>query len=149
MTELLPPHRRGRVPANWRRWLALTSLVVLAVGLGWPFVSQLLHPPDPRDQPKDVVAEATAEVIATPVNQGTRLEWAPGIQTWRHWYVPGSDMHLANLHRQRFGWVKQRFAWADLQPFEGGDINFDQPEMFLRGVEGARPGFKVLIQLDV
>jgi hypothetical protein len=45
-----------------------------------------------------------------------------------------------------FGWVKQGFAWRDIEPFEGAEPDWWKPDKVVEQVEAA--GLKLLVRID-
>lgn len=118
------------------------------------------------DPPPTPMALATAEPWAidpTPVwhpfppdVRPVPLDASLGIQTWRHWLATPEDLApLLGAAAPRFDWLKQRFAWADLEPFGPTDLRANDlmmhPDAWMNatryGARHAPP--RVLIQLDV
>jgi len=85
------------------------------------------------------------------------LPFGLGIQVWEHWTNDGTEATLRRLSEETapsMGWLKQRFAWADLEPF-GPTLLDDNPQImhpdrWLAAVSRNEPGRRrVLVQLDV
>lgn len=101
--------------------------------------------------------QSLAEVSWPPENlpQPVGLPFAVGIQTWRHWFTGGSQGHLAHLKGEGFMWLKQRFAWRDIE-LRRNEFNRDNSRAYIDEAisgsvgDGPRPRpAQLIIQLDV
>jgi len=66
------------------------------------------------------------------------LPFGLGIQVWEHWTNDGTEAALRRLSQETapsMGWLKQRFAWADLEPF--GPTLLDDNSQIMQRTSGA------------
>lgn len=145
-----------RDTAAWRLDLLALVAVLLTVALVGAQAMGLMGGQEGEERVGEdgsPVQDMAQEPTPGPVTLG----WDVGIQTWLHWYsIPVGDPQLSRLNDQGFSWVKQRFAWADMQhenPYGDFDYNdppidFTQTDAFLDGIERSWPDARVLIQLD-
>ncbi len=150
-------------PSAWRRdtgaWrldlLALVA-VLLTVGMIGARSMGLLGGQEGEEWAGEE-ASLEQEMAPEPTPGPVTLGWDVGIQTWLHWYsIPVGDHQLGRLNDQGFRWVKQRFAWADMQherPYgeyywDSPPLDFTQTDAYLDGIERSWPDARVMIQLD-
>lgn len=88
-------------------------------------------------QPTEVPQPSPTETAPTAIYPFPPQTWPPplelgvGIQTWQYWWSDTSWEHVQNLKAQGFRWLKQRFAWRDMQPEERGGINWELGDYYV------------------
>jgi len=51
-----------------------------------------------------------------------------GVQAFLFWEPDLAGDRLAMVRKMGFGWVKQGFAWRDIEPFEGAEPDWWKPD---------------------
>ncbi len=99
--------------------------------------------PEKQDTPSPVPTEADAEVSATPP-----LFDSPeyGVQAFLWWRPEIAQRDLQLAKDLGFGWVKQSFAWRDIETIEKGKFDWYRPDIVIDMVEEA--GLKLLVRID-
>ncbi|MCB0027893.1 MAG: cellulase family glycosylhydrolase [Anaerolineales bacterium] len=69
-----------------------------------------------------------------------------GVQTFLWWRPDIAQRDLALVDEMGFGWVKQHFAWRDIETIEKGSYDWWRPDIIVGLAEDA--GLKLLIRLD-
>ena len=69
-----------------------------------------------------------------------------GVQTFLWWRPDIAERDLALVNEMEFGWVKQHFAWRDIETLEKGSYDWWRPDIIVGLAEDA--GLKLLIRLD-
>ena len=69
-----------------------------------------------------------------------------GVQTFLWWRPEIAQRDLALVNQMGFGWVKQHFAWRDIETLEKGKYDWWRPDNIVSMAEDA--GLKLLIRLD-
>ena len=69
-----------------------------------------------------------------------------GVQAFMFWKPDIAQRDLRLIKEMGFGWVKQGFAWRDIEPFEGAEPDWWKPDQVVDQVEAA--GLKLLVRLD-
>lgn len=102
----------------------------------------------PTASPTPAGPEATATATAEPTPDPRHLFDSPeyGIQTFLFWEPEIAKDRLQLVEEMGFGWVKQGFAWRDIEPFEGAEPDWWKPDRVVEQVEAA--GLKLLVRID-
>lgn len=69
-----------------------------------------------------------------------------GIQAFMFWKPDIAQRDLRLIKEMGFSWVKQGFAWRDIEPFEGAEPDWWKPDQVVDQVEAA--GLQLLVRLD-
>lgn len=69
-----------------------------------------------------------------------------GVQAFMFWKPDIAQRDLRLIKEMGFGWVKQGFAWRDIEPFEGAEPDWWKPDKVVEQVEAA--GLKLLVRID-
>jgi polysaccharide biosynthesis protein PslG len=69
-----------------------------------------------------------------------------GIHLSQWWQLEALDRDLALTHEMGFGWVKQKFAWRDIEGQVKGEYDWYRPDYIVNAVENA--GLKLVIRID-
>lgn len=112
--------------------------------------------PEPTVTPAPATPTATPEATqlptptATPVPPATpsALMTSPdyGIQAFLWWRPEVATRDLGLIQDMGFRWVKQVFAWSDIEGAKKGHFNWDQADAVVQNVNDA--GLKLLARLD-
>jgi polysaccharide biosynthesis protein PslG len=144
--------------AHWPARLLVLLLVTMTVacsGAGEETASPapLLSPTaparatrTPAHPPQIVIIEGGEEVPATPA--APRYFESPeyGIQAFLFWDPEEAERDIRLIQEMGFGWVKQGFAWRDIEPFGPEEPDWWKPDRVVEAVEEA--GLKLLVRLD-
>jgi glyoxylase-like metal-dependent hydrolase (beta-lactamase superfamily II) len=137
MTSTSTPPRRG---AHRWRWLALIGLVLIALTAGIIWLVRDRSSDDdlsartiPRDLAPDAVTDAPFPSLTYGVN--AFLWWNETMRT----------IDLDNIRLMKFTHVKQRFAWADVEPVQG-EWHWDKADGVVD--EAAYRGMHLIARLD-
>jgi polysaccharide biosynthesis protein PslG len=87
--------------------------------------------------PAEVAPEQAGRFFASP-------EY--GIHTFLWWRPEIARRDLALVQDLGFGWVKQSFAWRDIEGLEPGKYDWYRPDLIVDEIEEA--GLKLLVRLD-
>lgn len=94
-------------------------------------------------------AHRPATKTPAPTEEGpTRTFDSPeyGVQAFMFWKPDIAQRDLRLIKEMGFGWVKQGFAWRDIEPFEGAEPDWWKPDQVVEQVEAA--GLQLLARLD-
>ncbi len=91
----------------------------------------------PTETPPPATAESTFSYFASP-------EY--GIQAFLWWRPDIAQRDLALVQGLEFGWVKQSFAWRDIETLEKGKYDWWRPDNIVQAVEEA--GLQLLVRID-
>jgi hypothetical protein len=69
-----------------------------------------------------------------------------GVQTFMWWRPEIAERDLALTQELGFGWVKQSFAWRDIETIEKGKFDWYRPDLIVDMAENA--GLQLLVRLD-
>jgi hypothetical protein len=109
--------------------------------------------PEPSATSKEDAASPEAE-RATPTAQENNTEPAShpftspdyGVQAFLWWDPKIAKRDVALIQDLGFGWVKQSFAWRDIESLEKGKYDWWRSDKVVKRVEKA--GLKMLVRLD-
>ncbi len=123
--------RDGRPARAGRRLVA--GLLLVAFLVGCRPVARETPPPTP-----DLLGPApVSRHFASP-------EY--GVQAFLWWRTEIAQRDLALIRAMGFGWVKQGFAWRDIETLEKGKYDWWRPDFIVDAAEAA--GLDLLIRLD-
>ncbi|MCI0394795.1 MAG: hypothetical protein L0332_20965 [Chloroflexi bacterium] len=153
-----------RRPAAFRLSLFLL-LLLLANCYGRSTSTALVVTPTPATPTAAATATATASPVSpatTPTRRATplpsptattsetasRLFASPeyGVQAFLWWRPEIAERDLGLVQEMEFGWVKQAFAWRDIETLEKGKYDWWRPDLIVEAVEKA--GLKLLVRID-
>ncbi len=69
-----------------------------------------------------------------------------GVQAFMWWRPDIAQRDLALARELGFGWIKQSFAWRDIETIEKGKFDWYRPDLIVDMAEEA--GFKLLVRID-
>lgn len=69
-----------------------------------------------------------------------------GVQTFLWWKADNTGRELGQVQDMGFDWVKQSFAWRDIETNQKDRFDWWKSDMIVNGVEAA--GLKLLVRLD-
>ncbi|MBK9052457.1 MAG: hypothetical protein IPL78_16570 [Chloroflexi bacterium] len=72
---------------------------------------------------------------------------AYGIHLAQWWHLDALQQDLRRVQEMGFGWVKQKFAWRDIEPAVKGHYDWYRPDEIVNQVNQA--GLNLLVRLDV
>lgn len=98
------------------------------------------------DSPTPTHEPATATAESTPETHYPFDSPEYGVQAFLFWEPDLAGDRLAMVRKMGFGWVKQGFAWRDIEPFEGAEPDWWKPDRVVEQVEAA--GLKLVARLD-
>jgi polysaccharide biosynthesis protein PslG len=128
-----------RKPAKVRIWLLLLLGLVWLVGGGGAAVSPTPHPsPTPTPLPTDLIGqEPVRRTFPSP-------DYAIHIVQW--WQLDALDRDLQLTNEMGFGWVKQTFAWRDIEGYNKGEYDWFRPDSLVEAAENAR--LELVVRID-
>ncbi len=106
-------------------------------------------PNTPTIPPTDMPATDLATATASPTLGSKRLPFdSPeyGIQAFLWWDMNHIKYDLRAVNEMDFGWVKQSFAWRDIEGIEKGKYDWYRPDEIVRRVNEV--GLKLLVRID-
>ena len=106
---------------------------------------------DPSPTPSRAATYTPVIETVVPENDATsaaRVFDSPdyGVQTFLWWRPDIAERDLALAQELGFGWIKQSFAWRDIETIEKGKYDWYRPDLIVDMVEEA--GLKLLVRLD-
>jgi polysaccharide biosynthesis protein PslG len=102
--------------------------------------------PSPSRPPLVTVIEAGEEHPATPAPPRYFDSPEYGVQAFLFWDPEIAERDIALIQEMGFGWVKQGFAWRDIEPYGPDEPDWWKPDKVVELVEEA--GLKLLVRLD-
>jgi polysaccharide biosynthesis protein PslG len=102
--------------------------------------------PTPSRPPSIVVVDGTEEIPATPAVPRYFDSPEYGIQAFLFWDPETAERDIELIQEMGFGWVKQGFAWRDIEPFEGAEPDWWKPDKVVELVEAA--DLKPVVRID-
>jgi hypothetical protein len=106
-------------------------------------------PNTPVIPPTDMPFVDPATVTASPTLGSERLPFnSPeyGIHAFLWWDMNHIKYDLRAVNEMDFGWVKQSFAWRDIEGIEKGNFDWYRPDEVVRRVKEV--GLKLLVRID-
>ena len=145
ISEAHPPQRDRRPPGT----LAVVALLLLGLAGCRPNSGREMPastiPNHPEQSPTPTLA---AEATATPPAITHRYFDSPeyGVQAFLWWKPDTALRDLQLVQDMGFGWVKQTFAWRDIETIEKGQYDWWRPDYIVQAVQDA--GLKLLVRID-
>jgi hypothetical protein len=103
--------------------------------------------PTPLPAPVDVTVEPVATEAAVENGDGGYFDSPDyGVQTSLWWKPDIALRDLDLVQDMQFTWVKQAFAWRDIETNEKGGFDWYRPDFIVDAVEDA--GLKLLVRID-
>jgi hypothetical protein len=98
--------------------------------------------------PTDAPTSAPATVTVAPAAETGLPFDSPeyGVQAFLWWNLRIAKRDLAAVDELDFGWVKQSFAWRDIETIEKGAYDWFRPDKIVKRVENS--GLKLLVRID-
>jgi hypothetical protein len=113
---------------------ALTLTVTSSAPSPTPVASDT---PDPTPTATSAVSIAASRLFDSP-------EY--GVQAFMWWRPEIAQRDLGLVQDLGFGWVKQSFAWRDIETIEKGNYDWYRPDLIVEMVQEA--GLKLLVRID-
>ncbi|MCL4871450.1 MAG: hypothetical protein KJ063_21020 [Anaerolineae bacterium] len=131
-----------------RLFLGLFLLLTACRGSNPPPVTPIPEPtPFTTFAPATVVFAGTAAAAPPAVGQSYFNTLGYGIHLAQWWHLEALEQDLAAVQAMGFGWVKQKFAWRDIEPIVKGRYDWYRPDEIVRRVNEA--DLQLLVRLDV
>lgn len=104
--------------------------------------------PAPMPSPSPSPSPTLAPTVTNPVSNPGRPFDSPeyGVQAFMWWRPEVARRDLQLIDEMGFGWVKQGFAWRDIETNGKGLYDWWKPDVVVQQAQGA--GLKVLARLD-
>ena len=125
-------NRRFLPKANF--WSLLLPLLILG---GCTATQTAVPTPTPEPTPILMGAEPVEQRFASPDY---------GIHTMLWWKPDRIEQDLALVNEMGFNWVKQKFAWREIEGIEKGEYDWYRPDLIVDAVEAE--GLNLLVRLD-
>jgi hypothetical protein len=105
-------------------------------------------PVDPTDEPEPTPSVTPEETEEAEEPEDDMAFASPefGIQAFMWWKPDIALRDLALIQDMEFGWVKQAFAWRDIEAIEKGNRDWWRPDFIVDAVEDAR--LNLLVRID-
>ncbi len=141
-----------------RLTIYLLFLIVAVVACGGGEETAVSPTPPPTPMPP--TATSPPPTLPPPVLTLNNTPVPPTREPWRHFDSPEYGIHLSQWWRVDdlfpqdleaanelgFGWVKQTFAWRDIQSIEKQAFDWYRPDRIVEQTEAA--GLKLLVRID-
>lgn len=108
--------------------------------------------PSPSPEATDTVVPPTPTIATVAPTATAEVEWrhfaSPeyGVQAFMWWRPDLAVRDLQLIHDMGFGWVKQGFAWRDIETNVKGEYDWWKPDTIVQQVEDA--GLNLVVRLD-
>ncbi len=141
-----------------RLTIYLLFLIVAVVACGGGEETAVSPTPPPTPMPP--TATSPPPTLPPPVLTLNNTPVPPTREPWRHFDSPEYGIHLSQwwrvddlfpqdleaVNELGFGWVKQTFAWRDIQSIEKQAFDWYRPDRIVEQTEAA--GLKLLVRID-
>lgn len=103
---------------------------------------------DLSSPPPTPLVTPTSPASATSLSSSRRYFDSPeyGVQAFLWWKPDTAQRDLQLVQEMGFGWVKQTFAWRDIEAITKGEYDWWRPDYIVQAVEEA--GLQLLVRLD-
>ncbi len=125
-----------------------TSFDIYLDGAGWAHVE--FYPtgaaPQPTPKPGQPTPKPTAPPKPQPPVTGKMKSPAYGMQAFLWWRPETADRDLQLIQQAGFGWVKQTFAWREIEGAGKGIYDWSRTDRIIQQVE--QYGLRILARVD-
>lgn len=97
--------------------------------------------------PATVTFNGAAAAIPPAVPQTYFPSPAYGVHLSQWWHLDALKRDVALVQDMGFTWVKQKFAWRDIEPYAKGGYDWFRPDEIVERID--RSGLNLLVRLDV
>ena len=134
-----PPSLTWRRFVKVRIWLLLVLSVVWLAGCGGTAVAPPPPPaPSPTPFPTDLIGQQPVrQRFASPTYAVHIVQW---------WQLEALDRDLELTNEMGFRWVKQTFAWRDIEGYQKGEYDWFRPDSIVDAVENAN--LQLVVRID-
>ncbi|MBI3360783.1 MAG: hypothetical protein HY023_06695 [Chloroflexi bacterium] len=129
------------MPLDFRSFAA-RALLVLAVLIALLAVAHPAPLPPPRPTPTPIVVPPPT--VSYPLLHTASPEYA--IQAFLYWHLDAAERDLDLVKDMGFGWVKQGFAWRDIEGYKGAPYDWYRTDYVVNLAE--KRGLKIIARID-